>query len=190
MIVMYITMMPLILSGIMNMIFTKTTLYNKYKIPIDRNKTFRGKRILGDNKTVIGLISMTVFCCISQVIWGMICSAINLDGYNETYTVFTNNITFNSIVGALYGFVYMISELPNSFIKRQLDIESGKTAEGLKGIIFFIVDQIDSLIGVMAILCIIAKLPFLRYIEYIVLGGLTHIIINLTLYKLHIRRNI
>lgn len=189
MIVMYITMMPLIFSGIMNMIFTKTTLYDKYKRPIDRKKTFRGKRILGNNKTVIGFISMIVFCCISQIIWGLVCSATSLGEYNETYTLFTNNIAFNSIVGALYGFVYMISELPNSFIKRQLDIESGKTAKGLKGIIFFIIDQLDSLIGVMAILCIVANLSFWKYLEYVVLGGLTHAVINLTLYKLHIRRN-
>lgn len=190
MIVMYITMMPLIFGGILNMIFTKTTLYKKYKTPIDRNKTFRGKRILGDNKTVIGFISMIVFCCISQIVWGLICSAINIDKYNETYTLFANNIAFNSIIGAIYGFVYMISELPNSFIKRQLDIRSGKTDRGLKGTIFFIIDQIDSLLGVMAILCIVAGLSFWKYLGYIALGGLTHAIINLTLYKLHIRRNI
>ena len=56
---MYITMMSLILAGISNMIFVKTSLYKNHTYPIDGGKNFNdGKRILGDNKTYIGFMGM------------------------------------------------------------------------------------------------------------------------------------
>jgi hypothetical protein len=49
---MYITMMPVILAGIFNMIFVKTGFYKKRRTPIDGGHVYRdGKRIFGDNKT-------------------------------------------------------------------------------------------------------------------------------------------
>ena len=60
---MYLTMFPVAVGGILNMIFTKTKFYNKHKYPIDHNKTLKdNKRIFGDNKTYIGFISMINFC--------------------------------------------------------------------------------------------------------------------------------
>ena len=75
---MYITMLPLILSGIMNMVFVKKSkLYKKYNFPIDMHKTLKdGKRIFGDNKTAIGFISMIVFCIIIQVMYGAFCNLL------------------------------------------------------------------------------------------------------------------
>lgn len=190
MVTMYNTMMPLIFGGVLNMVFTKTPLYKKAKTPIDAGKTFRGKRIFGDNKTVIGFISMIVFCCISQVAWGLLNHYAGWDQYNESFNRYGNTVLYNVILGLIYGFVYMISELPNSFVKRQLDIEAGKTDKGFKGFVFFLVDQIDSLVGVMAVLWIVAGFPFWKYLAYVALGGATHILINVTLYKLHIRKNL
>jgi hypothetical protein len=84
----------------------------------------------------------------------------------------------------------MIFELPNSFIKRRIDIPSGKTVSGVKGILFFIVDQIDSLVGVMFVLYLLSDISFGRYLAYVGVGGLTHIVINLLLKLLKIRRNV
>ena len=98
---------------------------------------------------------------------------------------------FNLEIGFLLGLMYMLFELPNSFIKRRLDIRDGKTDKGLKGIIFYIIDQIDSLIGV----CLIYKVyidsyRWCDYYLFIFIGALTHIIVNLILYKMRVRKNI
>ena len=186
----YITMMPLIFAGIFNMIFTKTNLYKKNKFPIDFGRNFvDGKRLFGDNKTYIGFISMIVFCLIFQVIWGIICCKFEFENFNELYLIYSNTIHFNILVGLLFGFTYMICELPNSFIKRRINIVPGKTDKGLKGVIFFVIDQIDSLIGVFFVLMLLNGMSFSRYLLYLLVGAVTHILINLLLYGLRIRRN-
>lgn len=187
----YITMMPLIFAGIFNMIFTKTNLYKKNKFPIDFGRNFvDGKRLFGDNKTYIGFVSMIVFCLIFQVIWGIICCKFEFENFNELYLIYSNTIHFNILVGLLFGFTYMICELPNSFIKRRINIVPGKTDKGLKGVIFFVIDQIDSLIGVFFVLMLLNGMSFSRYLLYLLVGAVTHILINLLLYGLRIRRNV
>lgn len=188
---MYITMMPLILGGISNMILCKTKIYKRYNTPIDSNTNWiDGNRVFGDNKTVIGFISMIVFTVIFQVLWGTVSGELKVDTLNEWYNIHSNNVLYNIWIGALTGTVYMLCELPNSFIKRRLGIPSGKTINSKVGKLFFIVDQIDSLIGVFIILMIYGGITIHKYIAYIIIGGLTHITINIVLYLIKVRKNI
>lgn len=188
---MYLTMSPLILAGISNMIFTKTSFYKKYKYPIDGYKTTKGgSRIFGDNKTWIGFVSMVMFYCIFQVGCGMVCNTLKLNHYNELYNIYENSLVFNLIFGILAGLVYMLLELPNSFIKRRISIPSGRTVGGFKGILFFIIDQVDSLLGVMLLLMLFSNIGYFGYFRYLMVGALTHIFINSVLYILKVRKNL
>lgn len=188
---MYITMLPVIMGGIMNMIFTKTPIYKKLKKPIDGGWNFKdGRRIFGENKTWAGFFSMMIFCCITQIAEGMILDIFNMTYRNEFYLRHENTLFYNMIIGILLGAAYMIMELPNSFIKRRINIPSGKTAKGITGKIFFIIDQVDSLIGVMLILYMVSEISFAKYLLYIFLGGITHITVNAVLYGLKIRKNL
>ena len=130
-----ITVMPIIFAGILNMLFTKTKFYNKHKRPIDNRRSINNKRILGDNKTWIGFGSMVIISGFTHVIWGYILRLLNLESKSDYYVKHDNRITYNLIVGLSNGFIYMISELPNSFIKRRLDIDSGKRANGIKSVL-------------------------------------------------------
>lgn len=181
---MYVTMMSVILGGVLNMIFCKTSFYKKHRTPMDFNKTFKGKRIFGDNKTWIGFLGMIVSCIITQVTWGCICKIFNLP--SDLYLIYSNTVVYNLILGFLFGFLYMLFELPNSFLKRQIGITPGKTENRC----FFVIDQIDSLLGVMLVLFWVSKIDLLDYVEYVLLGGFTHIAVNLVLYKMRIRRNL
>jgi len=188
---MYITMFPLILGGIFNMLFVKTQWYQKRKVPIDKGCVWiDGKPLFGENKTYIGFISMVFIVMIMQIFWGFISTQLDFDSHNELYLYYSNTLLTNLIVGFSFGFVYMLFELLNSFIKRRLNIQAGKTDKGLKGVIFFVIDQIDSLIGVFFVLMLFNKMSFLRYLQYLILGGLTHIIVNGFLFLLKVRRNL
>ena len=185
----YITMLPLILSGIVNMLFVKTPIYKKYKIPIDCNKNWiDGKRIFGDNKTFIGFISIIVFCIIFQILWGYVGELCQLNSQNDWYLIYSNSIGYNAVSGFLVGLFYMLFELPNSFIKRRINIIPGKTDKGIKGIVFFVIDQIDSLIGVFLVLKLLSGIAWSKYFLYLLVGGLTHITINLMLWLWGIRQ--
>ena len=60
---MYITLLPVILGGIGNMLFVKTVFYKKHRKPIDG-----GKNIFGNNKTWIGAFSMIIQVTIFQIL--------------------------------------------------------------------------------------------------------------------------
>ena len=188
---MYLTMSPLIAGGIANMIFTKTSFYKRHKAPMDFGKNYKdGKRIFGDNKTWIGFISMVVFCIIFQVICGILCNTLNINSHNDLYSIHNNTLALNLLFGFLIGFIYMLSELPNSFIKRRINIDAGKTDKGIKGIIFFIIDQIDSLLGVMLVLYLFSNITIGKYFLYVLIGACTHIGVNLILFLFKVRKNL
>lgn len=133
---MYVTMFPVIMAGILNMLFVKTGLYSRIKRPIDGGKTLRdGKRLFGENKTWAGFFGMIITGALSQLVWGFVC--LQMPEMCSLYSRFENAPLFNLSAGAAMGFAYVLFELPNSFIKRRLDIPSGKTVRGIKGCVFF-----------------------------------------------------
>jgi hypothetical protein len=188
---MYLTMSPLIAGGIANMLFTKTALYRKYQTPMDQGRCLPdGSRLLGDNKTWIGFGSMVFFCMVFQVLCGWLCNHFGLNEMNDLYRNNPNTPWFNALFGSSMGFVYMLCELPNSFIKRRLGITPGKTGTGWIGIVFFLIDQVDSLLGVMLVLLVAADISIAKYAAYVLLGGVTHIGVNLLLYGAKVRKNL
>ena len=186
---MYITIIPVILAGIMNMLFVKTRLYSQLKRPMDGGKTLRdGKRLFGDNKTWAGFFGMVLSSALAQLLWGFVC--LGFPDMCFIYYRCGNTPLFNLAAGAAMGLAYVLFELPNSFVKRRLDIPSGKTVRGIKGCVFFIVDQVDSLFGVGLVYAALYPMPLWQYFLYILLGAATHIAVNSLLYAIRIRRNL
>ena len=187
----YLTLSPLILGGICNILFTKTAFYRAHKTPLDRGKCMRdGKRIFGDNKTVIGGISMILFCTLLQILCGILCNALSWNRYNHLYDRYPNTLLLNALFGALVGLIYILFELPNSFLKRRLGIGAGNGGRGLVGVLFFLLDQIDSLIGVMLLLCLFSGLGIGHYFLYLAVGAVTHVGINLILRLFKLRKRL
>lgn len=187
---MYITLMPVILAGILNMLFVKTAVYQRLKSPMDASRVLKdGRRLFGDNKTWAGFAGMIAANMLSQVFWGLVCRMLP-EGMNYIYQYHQNSISFNLLAGAGFGLAYVLCELPNSFIKRRMGIPDGKTVSSRKGAVFFIADQTDSLFGVVLLLAFLYPMPVWQYILYIFLGAGTHIFVNYILYRLKIRKNL
>ncbi len=187
---MYITLMSPILAGILNMIWCKSKILKKLAIPIDGNRKFiDGKRIFGDNKTWKGLIGYVILNIFTACLWGLICSVSKMEQYNFLYINHDNTFTYNIIIGILLGLAYALCELPNSFIKRRLDILPGKTTKGIKKIFFIVLDQADSVIGCVLVANYFYKMTLFMILGYIALGTITHILINMMLYFMRLRKN-
>lgn len=187
---MYVTLLPSILSGILNMIWCKSPILKSFQVPIDLKKNFiDGKRIFGDNKTWKGLIGYLLFNIITTILWGLICNVTNINHLNYFYINNQNIISFNIFIGLLLGLGYSLFELPNSFIKRRLDIKPGKTISGLKKILFIFLDQADSIFGCCLVVWLFYNLGIKLYIIYVLVGALTHIFFNMLLYFLKLRKN-
>jgi len=188
---MYISMMPVILAGILNMIWCKSDFALSLKVPMDNNIILRdGKRLFGDNKTWKGFFGMIISGIIVTTCFGAICGQSDfLSAHNYLYVNYNNTSMYNFFIGLLWGAAYVVFELPNSFIKRRMDIKPGKHVEGVKGFFSVVFDQADSLIGCVLILCIVYKMSFGFYIFYVLLGAFTHIIVNVCLYAFKLRKN-
>ena len=187
---MYITLIPTIIAGIINMIFCKSSVLRKIQNPIDGGNNFiDGKRIFGDNKTWKGILGYIIFNIIIAVLWGIICSFTNLNSYNFFYVQHENTVIYNLLIGFLLGVAYSIFELPNSFLKRRLDIQPGKTTTGIKKIFFIFLDQADSIFGCCLVVAVFYKMSFGFYLLYVLIGAVTHIVFNILLYCMHLRKN-
>ena len=187
---MYITLLPAIISGILNMIWCKLPILSSLKVPMDFKKKFRdGKRIFGDNKTWKGFIGYLILNTLCSIIWGFICKIGNFSHLNYFYVNNSNTILFNLFIGFLLGLGYSLFELPNSFLKRRFNIVEGKNPEGLKKYIFIFLDQADSVFGCCLVVWLFYNLGIKLYLLYVLLGAVTHILVNMLLYFLHLRKN-
>ncbi len=173
---------PVLLAGISHMVVVKTGLFGFLTIPLDFKKTFRNKRIFGDNKTFRGIIVMVLFsflyCYILEL---LIQNHPGMDAYNL--------LLFNRypswFYGILYGLSYTLSELPNSFYKRQINLPPGERGNHLN----IVIDQVDSVIGCFVILYPFSNLTLTWIIMGVIFYAFVHLFTNLLLYITGIREN-
>ena len=188
---MFITLMPAILAGIATMIWCKLSILKFLNKPIDGGKYLRdGKRIFGDNKTWKGLCGYIVINILFFLLWGFLSQRSEyLQLHNYFYIDYKNTPSYNLLLGVLSGLGYSLFELPNSFLKRRLDIRPGKTISGGWKVFFVFLDQADSVFGCALVVWLFYEIGLLTYIEFILVGAVTHIILNMLLYFLHLRKN-
>jgi phosphatidate cytidylyltransferase len=184
-------MFPVILAGVFNMLFLKIPFLKSRCRPIDGGKNWTdGKRIFGDSKSVLGFILMTVLAGLLEVFWGFLLQSLGQNKRSLLYLYFENRPAFNFLIGMLFGFLYMLFELPNSFIKRRLSVSAAEQGDRRRGIkmFFFILDQIDSMFGIMLCLGILVHLTPAQILYAIFLGGLTHVLVNCLLILFRVRK--
>jgi hypothetical protein len=127
--------------------------------PIDCGREFRGKRIFGDNKTYRGLVVVSLGTAIGFGLQSLLLHRIALVRSIELF----DYAFFKSVaLGLAVGLAAMLSELPNSFIKRRFEIAPGTSARGWKAVIFYVYDQIDFLLGAWLVLAIVIPVTVWR----------------------------
>ena len=187
---MYITLLAPIIAGIVNSIFCRSNAFSFLKKPMDFKKNFiDGKRIFGENKTWKGFFGYIAFNIIFSLIFSMLWKFTKLENLNFFYMNNKNTLSYNLIIGLLLGLFYALFELPNSFFKRRLNITPGKTIKGKKKILLIILDQADSVFGVALVVWMFYPIGIRVYLLYIIIGTVTHLLINMLLYFLHLRKN-
>lgn len=185
-----ILLIPISLAGIINMVWVNTPYCSQWATPMDRGRYWTdNKRIFGDNKTWKGFWGMAVFTAITVLIYELCLS-------HSTWLQSVNLLQFKTpfhtaeafAVGFLLGLAYVVFELPNSFIKRRINIEAGKNASGKKGIIFTVVDQADSVIGCALISPFFTPLKAVDVIFIIITGTTLHLLINAGLFVMGLKK--
>ena len=140
--------LPVLIAGLIHIAVIRLDLLPALgRWPLDGSLTFRGRRLLGRNKTVRGALAMMVMTPLVTALLAQAC-----DATQTRLAVAALQVGHPWAWGLLLGTGYCIGELPNSFLKRQLGIAPGAIAGGLRGAIFWVTDQLDSVAGVLVAL--------------------------------------
>ena len=153
--------------------------------PVDNGKTFRGKRIFGENKTYRGIAMTGIGTALGFAIQAFVLHRFETFQRVELLDYSSVKIIF---LGFLIGAVAMLGELPNSFLKRQIDIAPGATTDGILSLFFYIFDQIDYLPGVWIVLACFINVTFQRIVFSAVFLFFSHQIISLLGFWLGMRK--
>jgi hypothetical protein len=84
---------------------------------------------------------------------------------------------------------YLLGELPNSFIKRQLSIDPGEAAAApLQRRVFLVLDQIDSAFGVLLALSLCSPITWQFCLVLLLVGAAVHLMFNVLPFALGVKK--
>jgi len=164
-------LLPAGLANMAPVLFKWIPIFNS---PIDLNKTFRNKPILGKNKTFRGIITGIITAIFITYIQYL------LYPYTKQFTIINYQEINIYLLGFLLGFGALLGDSIKSFFKRQLSI-----APSISWAPF---DQIDWIIGSILLSGIYIKISPIHAITAIIIFGLLHPIINIIGYYSKIKK--
>lgn len=155
-------------------------LLSPLKRPLDGGARWRGKRLFGDNKTWRGALVMTLGPLLATVVlW-------QLDPWRDALPAAVVDAG-PWLVGLLIGLGVVIGELPNSLLKRQLDVAPGTQRGGATGLLLTTLDQGDLVLGIWLCLLPVYVMPAWVAALAFVLVSLVHLVVNVIGYAIGAR---
>jgi hypothetical protein len=154
-----------------------------FAVPLDGGLTFRGRRLFGNNKTARGLVVMVPAVAITLPLVAFVFESalpppsglwpLTLPGY--------------SALGAWSALGFMLGELPNSFLKRQLDIAPGAAA-GRRGLPWQLAaDRLDSGIGLLLAASLVVHVPWATWALVLGIGPIFHWCFSVLMFRLGLK---
>lgn len=162
-------------AGIANMtpVFAMR-IFPAWEYPLDGFATFRGMRVLGDHKTVRGMLTAGLMGEVAYLI----------QNYAVTHSSFFASISWVSYIdlpwyiGFCFGFGAIFGDAIKSFIKRQYDIRPGQP--------WIPFDQSDWILGMLLATLPWIQLPFVSMVITLSVGIVLHLLTKVIGKLLHL----
>lgn len=162
--------LPAFVGNSMPLIVAKTGFLNKYfKMPLDFSKSWNGKRILGDNKTIGGIMS----AILGGIFVGFIFILASYKGKDWLW-----ELEYSTIV----AFGALIGDSVKSFFKRRMNRKSGAS--------WVPFDQIDYVIGgwIFSGFFIPYEESLLSFLFILFVSPIFHFLANVLAYKIGLKK--
>jgi hypothetical protein len=156
-------------------------------VPLDGGTCWRGRRLFGANKSLRGLLVMAVATPILALAQAQMAFRYE---WARSLTVVDFHRVHPVAWGVLLGLGHVAGELPNSFWKRQLDIAPGARAPGWRGAFFWVLDQVDSLVGALAFMCLAWVPPWPLVVALLAVTLAVHPAVGLLMFALGLKTRI
>lgn len=154
-------------------------------VPLDGGARLRGKRVFGENKTVRGFVVMVPAAAAAFAALHAIVARLSPSIAGELWRLDTSGY---AILGAIAGLGFMLGELPNSFVKRQLDVAPGMAPPGRVGTtVTFVVDRVDSIVGMLIAISLVVSTPWTLWLYVLAIGPGIHLAFSVLLYRIGVK---
>ena len=138
------------------------------KVPVDFGKKFKGERILGKGKTILGVLCGILGGTFIGILFGII--------FPQIFDL----IPQYSVLIILLSTGALIGDMVKSFAKRRKGIKSGGR--------WFLVDQLDFIIGGL-IFSLIVRVPEIWIVIFLlIVTGFIHTATNVIAFKLKLKK--
>ncbi len=171
-----------VLAGLAQTAWFAAPISRRFSQPIDGGATFRGRRVFGEHKTLRGFMVMVPAAAIS---FALLAAAI---GDPSGAGLWPLTIAGYAWLGACAGAGFMAGELPNSFLKRQLGIAPGEGPRPrLAAAAQFLIDRIDSGVGMLVAVSLVAAAPALTWLLVLSIGPSIHWAFSVLMFQLGLK---
>jgi CDP-diglyceride synthetase len=154
-------------------------------IPLDGGLRLRGRRLFGDNKTIRGFVVMIPSAALA---FAGLFSVLSIVAPALADVLWPLSRAGYLSLGASAGFGFMAGELPNSFLKRQLDIAPGMPPRSRAGAaVSFVVDRIDSIVAMLSAIALAVPIPWKTWAFVLLIGPAIHLLFSVLLYRLGVK---
>ncbi len=156
----------------------------RFALPLDGGRTFRGRRLFGANKTWKGFVVMVPATMIAFALLGATASALPHAGQG----LWPLTVPQYALLGGSAALGFMLGELPNSFMKRQLGIAPGTAPARAWGRwLSFAVDRLDSIVGALLVMSLLVPMGWQVWLFVLGVGPAIHWLFNVALYVLGVK---
>lgn len=174
-----------VLAGLAHSAWLGSQWSSKLMIPLDGGLKVRGRRLFGDNKTVRGFVVMIPAAAVAFAALFSVISIVIPSVVEALWPL--SRLGYLSL-GAWAGFGFMAGELPNSFVKRQLDIAPGRPPQTRTGVaLSFIIDRLDSILGMLIAVSLAVPTPWKTWVFVLAIGPGIHLAFSVLLYRLGVK---
>ncbi|HEU0301238.1 MAG TPA: CDP-archaeol synthase [Longimicrobium sp.] len=178
---------PLLVGAVLSGLAIRYDLVPALRRPIDGGRTWRGRPLFGPNKTWRGVLTV----CVGNAIGvGLQCTVLHDVPALRAIELFDYGAVNGWLLGLLIGLLTALAELPNSFMKRQSGVVAGGPGSGVSGAFFYVLDQVDVLIGLWLAYALVMRVTPERVLLSFLILFFGHQLVTVVGYGLGMRRTI
>ncbi len=171
------------LAGVAQTAWFAAPMSRAFARPLDGGRRFRGRRFFGANKTTRGFVVMVPAAAAA---FALLAAA---SGDPARVGLWPLSPGAYALLGAWAGLGFMAGELPNSFVKRQLNIPPGDAPRSrVWTAMQFIADRLDSGIGMLAAVSLAVHTPAGVWLYVLLAGPPIHWSFSLVLFRLGLKQ--
>jgi len=170
------------LAGCAHVAWLRCEASRRFGAPLDGGRRWRGKRLLGANKTWAGVLVLPPASAASFALgYALAPGALSA-------LLWPLQDLGPAALGFALGAAFVLAALPNSFVKRQLDVAPGQASGGrVLGLVQPVVDRLDSTIGVLLALALTVGLTLPLALWVVLIGVAVHTGFSVLMHRLGLK---